>query len=408
MVGTSTMALLRVAILSGLCATAHANTTAVLAAQQATPAAGAPSTTGRLYDVTPPTSLSDTVSAPNLARVRVAVLLPLDSATLARAAGAVRSGFEAAYRHDRQDLVIDVIATGDTSAAVLTAYADAEPTHDIVVGPLTRSGVTAIAQRGAISKPTVALSQPDSTSDSETLLPPNMLSIGLSIEDEARQSASALADDATLRNAFVVAGSAAWQKRAARAFTAEWQRQGRSAQSMELGINAGNVSASGLLQLRKRLQAESPAFLFVALDAEQTRQVRSAIGHEAVIHGTSQLNPYWLDNREPSETAIELNGVRLLDIPWQLQADHPAVMIYPHPLVAVDQKRSADLERLYALGIDAYRVVLEIAIGRSDFEIDGVTGRLSISVGKGPSHFERVTQPAVYQNGLVVPVLGTR
>jgi len=36
-----------------------------------------------------------------------------------------------------------------------------------------------------------------------------------------------------------------------------------------------------------------------------------------------------------------------------LQADHAAVMIYPRQVIAADQKRSADMERLYALGIDA-------------------------------------------------------
>ena len=93
----------------------------------------------------------------------------------------------------------------------------------------------------------------------------------------------------------------------------------------------------------------------------------------------------------------ELDGVRLLDLPWQVQRDHPAVMVYPHPV----QAGTADMERLYALGIDAYRVAREISrkpAGR--FSIDGVTGRLTVDFGQGPARFERVEQPAVFQHGV--------
>ena len=101
----------------------------------------------------------------------------------------------------------------------------------------------------------------------------------------------------------------------------------------------------------------------------------------------------------------ELDGVRLLDLPWQVQRDHPAVMVYPHPV----QAGTADMERLYALGIDAYRVAREISqlgsrqpssrqpTGR--FQIDGVTGRLTVEFGQGPARFERIEQPAVFKSG---------
>ena len=52
---------------------------------------------------------------------------------------------------------------------------------------------------------------------------------------------------------------------------------------------------------------------------------------------------------------VDLADVRFVDMPWLLQPDHPAVMVYPRP----DCARADDLERFYALGIDAFRVAQE-------------------------------------------------
>ena len=58
------------------------------------------------------------------------------------------------------------------------------------------------------------------------------------------------------------------------------------------------------------------------------------------------------------------------------------------------------MDRLYALGIDAFRVAREIACTRAAvFSIDGVTGKLSIDFGRGPARFNRVQPAAIYQDG---------
>jgi outer membrane PBP1 activator LpoA protein len=82
-------------------------------------------------------------------------------------------------------------------------------------------------------------------------------------------------------------------------------------------------------------------------------------------------------------------------------------MVYPRPLQTEDRKPgAADMERLYALGIDAYRVAREIARhDASRFHLDGVTGRLTVSFGQGEARFERIEQPAVYKNGVPLPVV---
>jgi uncharacterized protein len=232
-----------------------------------------------------------------------------------------------------------------------------------------------------------------------------MMVIGLSIEDEARQAADWAAREQPGAIAYILSNPAQYQRRSASAFAAQWQRLGRSAKIAELNVLNGYLSDAELVQLRARLQSEPSALVYAALDADQARQLRVVLQApplgEIPVYGISSLNP----GQAKQLPGPELDGVRLLDLPWQIQRDHPAVMIYPQPV-----GKDADMERLYALGIDAFRVAHEIARKAqrkqsADFSLDGVTGQLKVRFGDGPATFERRALPAVYKNGVPQPVL---
>jgi uncharacterized protein len=343
-----------------------------------------------------------------LPRIRMALLLPLQSSTLGSAAQAVRDGFLAGHAREQAGVTVAVLESGDTPQDVLPAYLAAVNQFDIVIGPLSRFDVAAVAQSGNVLRPTIALAQPQlrgsRDGDVEPALPPRMLVVGLSLEEEARQVADWVGRTNPAAKVFVVSTNTAWQRRTARAFAAQASQAGLAPQNMQLSLADGAVSPSGLEQLKQRIVAEQPEALFVALDAAQARQVRTAIGADVALYGTSQLNPLASADWLTAEAANEMNGARFVDIPWQVQPDHPAVMVYPHPVVSVEQKRSADLERLYALGIDAYRVAHEVAAGNTNFGIDGVTGKLSVSFGNGAPGFQRIETQAVYRDGRVQPL----
>ena len=387
------------AILVGLCPSVHANTTA---------SANPLSLLAQTDLATPPFSPIPDVVPPALPPARIALLLPLRSATLSYAANAVRAGFLAAYERDRDGVAVEVVETGDTEQDVVPSYIAAAEQHDIVVGPLSRSDVTAVAQSGAVNKPTIALTPVDSADDAGVKLPGQMLTVGLSIEDESRQVAAWARSNKKNGKAFVLATGTAWQVRAAKAFAAQWQKLGGEMEAFEMAAFNGYLSAKSLSDLKRLIETDEPALLFAALDARQARQLRIAVGNQVPLYGTSQLNPFTLGNGSETERSAELNGARLLDIPWQLQPDHPAVMVYPRPVVSVDQRRSADLERLYALGIDAYRVAREIALKRFSFEMDGVTGKLTVRFDNAGSSFARAEQRATYQDGGVTAILDKR
>jgi outer membrane PBP1 activator LpoA protein len=72
-------------------------------------------------------------------------------------------------------------------------------------------------------------------------------------------------------------------------------------------------------------------------------------------------------------------------------------MIYPPPKVAL----SVDQERLYALGIDAYRVGQQLLKGEEKKPLDGVTGKIIL---EGLHHFSRDAALAEVDGGRVIPL----
>ncbi len=380
----------------GLCAPAEPNTSAPRPAPPAEPAPAPRSETRTIPIELYPREDGAQAAVPG-ARARVALLLPLESNALGKAAESVRAGFMAGHERDGAGIEVQVVPSGDSAEDTLRAYARAAEQNDIVVGPLARSAVAAVASSNVVTKPTVALNHPQI----DRPLPAQMLVIGLSLEEEARQVADWAAQEQPGGRVLVLGGSAAWQQRVAGAFTSHWARLGRNNATVDLPVLDGYVDANALADLRKRLEIDRPDLVFAALDANQLRQVRSAIGTSLPTYGVSAANP----GRTAGAGWPELDGVRMLDLPWTIQPEHPQVMVYPRPVDA----DTLDMQRLYALGIDAFRVAREVAQHPgSGFELDGVTGRLSVRMNNGAYAVKRQEAAAVYRDGLGFEAVATR
>lgn len=372
----------------GLCAPALPNTSAPRPLPPA-PEPGRSETVTSPVELYPGTGGGPSQPQARVGSARIGLLLPLQSNALGQAADAVRAGFLAGHERDRAGIEVNVIPSGDSPESTLDAYARAVKQNDIVVGPLARSAVAAVAASTLVTRPTLALNHPQL----DRPLPQKMLVVGLSLEDEARQVADWAAQEHPSGRALVLGGSAAWQQRVAGAFAARWSRLGHNNATVELPVVNGYVDGNALSELRARLDIDRPQLVFAALDAGQLRQVRSALGTSIPTYGVSVANP----GRTPGVSVPELDGVRLLDLPWTVQPDHPQVMMYPRPA----DTDSLDMQRLYALGIDAFRVARELAQRPgSDFELDGVTGRLSVRMNNGAWTLRRDEAAAVYRDGI--------
>jgi outer membrane PBP1 activator LpoA protein len=126
--------------------------------------------------------------------------------------------------------------------------------------------------------------------------------------------------------------------------------------------------------------------VFLAADREQARMARPFFNNNIAVFATSQVN----SGRDDSRANADLNGIRFVEMPWLVQPDHPAVMVYPRP-----EGLAADQERFYALGIDAFRVAAALLKGARSLSLDGVTGRLTLY----DNHVAREPVQAVFRNG---------
>jgi outer membrane PBP1 activator LpoA protein len=133
--------------------------------------------------------------------------------------------------------------------------------------------------------------------------------------------------------------------------------------------------------------------VFLALDGPEARAVRPYVSGTLPVYATSMS----VDPRADPAVNVDLQGVRYFDMPWFVQPDHAAVMVYPAPKGAL----SVEQERLYALGIDAYRLAILILKPETPPPLDGVTGRIVLSPGNA---FLRGMTAAEVDGGRVVPV----
>jgi hypothetical protein len=321
--------------------------------------------------------------------VRIALLLPMRSPSLGAAAESVRAGFMASVERDGAGFETDLIPTGDDPAEALDAYARAAATHDIVVGPLARPAVEALVASGRVTRPTILLNHPEQAAELPTL----MLEAGLSLEAEARQAAEWAAREHPQGRALILTGSAAWAQRAAAAFEARWSELGHTSQRISLPSSDGRVEPSAVAMLKTRLDVDAPDLLFSALDLPELRQVRAQTGPAIPCYGGGPSNP----GRGSGMGRAVLDGLRLVDVPWLIQPDNPAVMVYPRP---ADAEQPLYMSRLYALGIDAFLVAHELALHPGNaFRIDGVTGRLSVDAAAQHPRLLRREATAVYHDG---------
>src|SRR5213082_1721214 len=127
-------------------------------------------------------AVDDPASRPPDARPFIGLLLPLNAPEFSRAAEAVRLGCQAAlvFAENRQSL--QVARTDAQPESILAEYqAAVQRGAAVIVGPLTRSGVTALAQAGRVSVVTLALN----VADGDAPLPPRLYTFGLSARPHA-------------------------------------------------------------------------------------------------------------------------------------------------------------------------------------------------------------------------------
>ncbi len=319
----------------------------------------------------------------------IALLLPFKSAAFGRAAEVVQMGFLAAAGSQRHSLPIKIYGSFDESKDIVALYQMAVSSGAVAVaGPLTRDGAIALAAYPKITVPTLALNVTENRDASLLYF------FSLSVEAEARQVAQ-MAAAAKLRYATIVSTGAPLSKRLSAAFAEEWKVLGGSVTAeilfrdnpavlTLLPTAPGDAAPASIVPPTTAPSVADPNFIpppviapgnmvFLVADVKKARIIRPYLHSALPIYATSQL----FNGNADTLTNYDLADIRFVDMPWLLQPDHPAVIIYPR----ANPTLTPDMERLYALGIDSFRLLQILLNGsyRTALPLDGVTGRIRLA-----------------------------
>jgi outer membrane PBP1 activator LpoA protein len=359
--------------------------------QAETPAAGAQPAT-----VPQPGAAAQPAPLPPPKPPTIALILPAQTTPFARAAETVRQGFFAAQSVSGTNATIQLVELEEGPAQLAAALKSARDRGaDIAVGPLTRDAVNALGSgRVAAPLPVVTLNLPES----DIGLAPHVLAFGVSIELEARQIVAAALRELPMPppigappaapRFMVIVGESPLARRMGNAFRDALREAGQAATLYPMRVSYDTLQALSDAIAAARLEA-----VFLALEARDAAAVRPRLPPALRLYATSQVN---LGGAEAALLAPELEGVNFVDMPWLLEPDHLAVVVHPKP----EQALSGELQRLYALGIDAFRLAIEWVQGRRSFGLDGVTGALGVDRDRS-ARVERVPTLAVFRNGKV-------
>lgn len=373
--------------------------------------AGLPSPFGDSSPITPAIVVTPVPipSPPPTQPQQVALLLPLQG-NLSNAGQAIKEGFLAAYQADTNSMrpaKINVIDSNQSSDVQGTYQQAVSQGNDIVVGPLTKPHVQAISNMGRLPVAVLALNNLDPNQPT----PPNFYQFGLSPLDEARQAAG-LAWQNGHRAALIIVPQSPWGQTVNSAFRDQWQAVGGTVTDT-LFYSNNTQALDG--QIRKLLHFNQPAdtramptrrkdfdVIFLAADPQTAREIRPLLkfyyAGDISIYATSLV---YSGTPQPASDN-DLNGIVFCDAPWVFGGKGPTAALRQQ-LSLLWSNNFQQNARLYALGVDAYQVSMQLRnLATSPQQtIDGATGILSLN---DQHRIVRQLVCAQFQNGIPVPI----
>ena len=289
------------------------------------------------------------------------VLLP-SGGRFGVAGDAVRDGIRAAYDADHSGNRPTLEFRGSGYDAGVDAGAD------LVIGPLEKPAVAALSARSSLPVPTLALNRSGAGSTD------NLVQFSLAPEDEAINVAN-YARSSGLKTAALLYPQGPFGDRLAEAFRAQWRTLGGSLTSQKAyppGDSRYTRTAAALLGEGK---ADFVFLVAVTKDAQALYGSLREAGARMPVVATSHV---YSGDFDPIRDAA-LSGLYFVDIPWILdneRSDSLSRKALRDQLPDV----SGPLARLYAMGIDGYRLAPRIsAMGKHPGTFfPGETGGLTV------------------------------
>jgi outer membrane PBP1 activator LpoA protein len=349
---------------------------------------------------------------------RIALLLPLTS-EYAQAAGAVRDGFMAMDSNNAnpEKPKIKVYDVGADATQIGKFYAQAvQDGAQLVVGPLGLEAIDQLVKQDHMQTPTILLGP---TTQDLGDAAKYVFQFGLAPEQEAAQSAERAYLDGR-RHAAVLYPDTPWGQRMSTAFSNAWQRLGgivltAQAYPPEQGDysdtikNLLNITQSeqrketleGVLKAKLKFEPrprEDVDFIFLAADAKRARLIKPQLNYNRALRLPVYATSHVFTGQGNPVLDVDLDGIMFGDMPWMLVGDGK-VQDLRQQLQHDWPYAHSPLDRLYALGVDAYAIIPQLSRISSENSVhfSGVTSGLSLERG---GRFHRQLLWAEFRKGV--------
>ena len=305
---------------------------------------------------------------------RVAVVLPMGGNLAAPAAG-VRDGFLAAYYGEtRRRPVVKFYDSQGTGAGAIAAVAKARAEGaQMVIGPLTRDEVNAVAGSADGSFPIIALNRGSAPA------PKGTTSFALTPDDEGIALSGRLLDRG-LKQALVFSNGSDNADRTVAAFREALSKRGGSV--VEVITISGETANLTSKLAALRAAPTPPQAVLLALDAGQGRAIAAQLRNSALAELPRFASSQILSGAS-AKADVELDGVEYPESPWLL--DQGSGLPEADALARSLPSARGPSQRLFAFGADAWKLCawFDLLYNQPGASIPGATGRLSIDVS-GP------------------------
>lgn len=376
--------------------------------------------------------------------ITIAMLMPADGSPFTAAAKIVGNGLMAASRTSPRPAAILLVEP--PASATIDEQLDAAVANgaDVVVGPLERNAVEALAARQDVPLPVVAL---NAIPDMAQTASPNLIMMSVSTEVEAHYIAElavkalpATTERGEPPKALILTAGKPWEERLREAYATVLQAHGvafdvitvdeeklgdlqkqlepelseeDAARFAELRADVIRETAGDSRTRRSRLKSldarrraavatSEPPYqaALLALDAQTASLVRNRLPRLMRVWGTSASNPG--DPRTSSASSAltyDLDDLVFCECPLIVRYDTASFearfeTAMPYSLAA---------KRLFALGADAYEMAQQWSARRQIIQLHGETGVLELD-RKASALVNRTPQTVVVKGGYLIEV----
>jgi outer membrane PBP1 activator LpoA protein len=327
----------------------------------------------------------------------IALLLPL-SGRYAKAGTAIQDGILAAYYNDpqRQSITLRSYDVGDDENEFYRIYQQAAADGaEFIIGPLDKSAVGTLAVQESLPVPTLALNYAQPADND------NLFQFSLAPEDEAREVAERAWLDGHTQAAVLVPNNHLGERLNV-AFTERWQELGGLVVSesrylidkndFATSIKALlNISDSERRHRRVRQLLRDKAeyiprrrqdidFVFLAANPRQARLIRPQMKFHHAGDLPLLATSHVYEGKQNRAQDRDMDDILFCDMPWTLNAPSAQQELKSSNTEAFKPHRG-QLERLLAMGIDAYQLVplLPVLDGNVYERYQGETGNLRVT-----------------------------